>query len=54
MLYLKIEMSFGIHETYFQSFTMEMKNIQPSECMNNVLKKYLKPKNNLLWGFEHK
>ncbi|XP_062005795.1 protein FAR1-RELATED SEQUENCE 5-like [Rosa rugosa] len=35
------------------TFTADMKSTQRSECMNNVLKKYLKPEHNLLRFFEH-
>ncbi|CAN0876191.1 Protein FAR1-RELATED SEQUENCE 5 [Linum grandiflorum] len=34
-------------------FTADMKSTQRSESMNNVLKKYLKPKYNLVYIFEH-
>ncbi|CAN1131790.1 Protein FAR1-RELATED SEQUENCE 5 [Linum perenne] len=34
-------------------FTTDMMSTQRSESMNNVLKKYLKPKHNMLYFFEH-
>ncbi|CAN0827092.1 Protein FAR1-RELATED SEQUENCE 5, partial [Linum grandiflorum] len=34
-------------------FTADMKSTQRSESMNNVLKKYLKPKHNMVYFFEH-
>ncbi|KAM1319360.1 hypothetical protein ACFX2H_004368 [Malus domestica] len=35
------------------TFTADMKSTQHSESMNNVLKKYLKPKHDFLRFFEH-
>ncbi|CAL1394878.1 unnamed protein product [Linum trigynum] len=34
-------------------FTADMKSTQRSESMNNVLKKYLKPKHNMTYFFDH-